>query len=93
MITLVSMPSKLWHKDFVAEYGTRFCAAIENRFLNTKDEKIRDVDNSCIYQAIVATNMIKQRLMPHYQARKEMEVFKLKFIKKCLESQFLEKRI
>lgn len=49
MITLVSMPSKLWHKDFVAEYGARFCAAIENRFLATKDEKIRDVDNSCIY--------------------------------------------
>jgi len=93
MITLMSMPSKLWHRDFVSEYGARFVAAIEKRFLTCEETKIRDVDNSCIYQAIVATNMIKQRLMPHYQARKEMEVFKLKFIKKCLECQFLEKRI
>lgn len=31
--------------------------------------------------------------MPRSQAKKETEDFKLKFIKKTLESQFLEKRI
>lgn len=31
--------------------------------------------------------------MPREEAIAAMEVFKLKFIKKCLESQFLEKRI
>ena len=64
MITLISMPAKLWHRDFVNEYGPRFCAAIEKRFLETDDTKIRDVDNSCTYQAVMATNMIKERLMP-----------------------------
>ena len=49
MITLMSMPAKLWHRDFINEYGERFCKAIEKRFLRTNDEKIRDVDNSCTY--------------------------------------------
>ena len=31
--------------------------------------------------------------MPREKARQEMEFLKMKFIKKCLESQFLEKRI
>ena len=70
MITLISMPYKLWHRDFIAQYGARFCDAIENRFLDSEDVKIRDVDNSCTYQAVMATNMIKERLMPRSEARK-----------------------
>lgn len=45
------------------------------------------------FQAILATKMIKVRYMPDSQAKEEMEVFKMRFIKKCLESQFLERRI
>lgn len=37
--------------------------------------------------------MIKQRWMERSAAHHEWQVFKLQFIKKCLESQFLEKRI
>ena len=93
MITLISMPSKLWHKQFIEQYGARFCAAIIKRFLESDDAKIRDLDQACSCQAIIATEMIQSRIMPRPQARKAMELFKLQFIKLCLSSQFLEKRI
>lgn len=86
LITLVSMPSKLWHKDFVASHGARFCAAIEKRFLESDDVKLRELDQNCSYQAILATSMIRARSMRRAEARKEMEVFNLKFTKRCLES-------
>ena len=44
LVTLISMPAKLWHKDFVNEYGLRFCAAIEKRFLESDDVKLRELD-------------------------------------------------
>ena len=93
MITLISMPSRVWHKSFMAEYGDRFCQAIKKRLIDSDDEKIRDLEQGCSHQAIVAFNMIKNRLGTRKAANLETEVFKLKFIKKCLESQFLEKRI
>ena len=93
MITLISMPSKLWHKQWIEQYGSRFCAAIIKRFLESDDAKIRDLDQACSCQAIIATEMIQSRIMPRAQARKAMELFKLQFIKLCLSSQFLEKRI
>lgn len=37
MITLVSMPSKLWHKSFLREYGDRFCDAIAKRLIESTD--------------------------------------------------------
>ena len=93
MITLFSMSANLWHKTFVEEYGPRFCAAIEKRFLESDDKEIRELDQSCSYQAVLAVRDIKLRFMTRKQANQAMEVFKLKFIKRCLESQFLEKRI
>ena len=93
MVTLISMSAKLWHKTFIEEYGMRFCNAIEKRFLESDDKALRDLDVQCSFQAIYATKDIKRRLMTEAEATEAMEVFKLKFIKKCLESQFLEKRI
>ena len=93
MITLISMPYKLWHKNFIEQYGVRFAAAIEKRLTASEDDKIRDLEHSTSYQAIQAAGMIKQRLMTRQEAKQEQDVLKLKFIKKCLESQFLEKRI
>ena len=93
IITLISMPAKLWHKQFLAEYGERFIQAIQNRLLNAKDIQVRDVDQTCVYQATLAISMIKERIMPRKQALKETNDFKLKFVKKCLQSEFLEKRI
>lgn len=44
MITLLSMPAKLWHTKFVEAYGPRFCTAIERRLLESDDVKLRDLE-------------------------------------------------
>lgn len=44
MITLISMPSKLWQKGFIEEYGERFCRAITKRLIESNDDKIRELD-------------------------------------------------
>jgi hypothetical protein len=59
MITLVSMPYKLWHKSFMEQYGERFAIGIQNRLIESADEKIRDLDLSTSYQAIQAAGMIR----------------------------------
>ena len=93
MITLISMPIKLWQKQFIEEYGHKFCSALEKRFLESDDQKIRDLDITCYQQAMIAFRQIKTRLSNIKEARKESQVFALKVIKKCLTSQYLEKRI
>lgn len=93
MITLMSMPCKLWHKDFVEEYGERFCNAISKRLVESNDDKIRELDMSASQQAVIAVGMILGRVKTRTDARKDQEELKLKFVKKCLESQYLEKRI
>lgn len=64
MITLISMPSKLWHQNFVEEYGSKFVDAIAKRFLDEDDSKIRELEANCTEQAISAIKQIKERLMP-----------------------------
>jgi len=49
MITLISMPYKLWHKNFIEQYGARFAAAIEKRLITSEDDKIRDLEYSTSY--------------------------------------------
>ena len=63
MITLISMPSKLWHKSFIEEYADRFCKAIIKRLIDSNDDKIRELDQCTSQQAVIAVGMIKNRLM------------------------------
>ena len=61
--------------------------------MDSDDKVLRDLDAGTSFQAIRATYNLRLRLTERSEAQDATEIFKLKFIKKCLESQFLEKRI
>ena len=43
LATLISLPSNIYHKTFMEEYGARIADAIKNRLINSPDKSIRDV--------------------------------------------------
>ena len=50
MITLFSMPCKLFHKDFLAEYAARFAAAMKRQILGAPDKILKDLSAGDVNQ-------------------------------------------
>lgn len=43
MITMISMPSKLWHKDWLADNAVPFGEAMKKQLLSAPDKILKDV--------------------------------------------------
>jgi len=93
MITMISMPSKLFHKDWMAEHGSHFTAAIEKQLLAASDKILKDVSAHNVNQIQISINSINLRLMDKEESRTAAEKLKLEICKKCLSSDLLERRI
>ena len=93
LATLISLPANIYHKTFMEEYGERIANAVKDRLLHAPDKSIRDVRKESIDTILKAVSSVQARVMDKEVAAKDLEVFKLKMCKKCLESEFLERRI
>ena len=44
MITMISMPSKLFHRDWINEFAAKFAGAMINQLLNSPDKILKDIN-------------------------------------------------
>lgn len=93
MITMISMPSKLFHKDWLAEYAASFTKAMRKQLLESSDKILKDVTPNDVNQMQISINSINSRVMERDEAKEEGEKLKLEICKKCLSSELLERRI
>ena len=93
LITMISMPSKLFHKDWLAEFAGAFTAAMRSKLLGAPDKILKDVSANDVNQIQISINSINGRVMERDQAKQEAEKLKLEIAKKCLSSELLERRI
>ena len=63
MITMISMPSKLFHKDWMAEYATKFTEAMKNQLINAPDNILKNVTAGNVNQTQVSIKQINSRVM------------------------------
>ena len=50
MVRMISMPIKLFHKDWINEFGVPIAEAIMNQLLNATDKVLRDITHENINQ-------------------------------------------
>ena len=44
MITMISMPSKLFHRDWIAEYAAKFAQAMIKQLIGSPDKILKDIN-------------------------------------------------
>ena len=93
MITMISMPSKLFHKDWLAEFAAPFTKAMRKQLLEAPDKILKDVSANDVNQMQISINSINARVMDREDAKEEGEKLKLEICNKCLSSELLERRI
>jgi hypothetical protein len=90
---ILTLPSVVLHKDFVAEYGERISKAIRNRLLSASDKSLRDVRKEQVDAILKSIENISRRFLSKEDREKQSEVLKLEMCNKNLNSEFLERRI
>ena len=93
LATLIALPANIYHRTVMDDFGARIVNSIKARLLGASDKSIRDVRKEQIDTIMKAAGSIQARISDKTQAAKELEVFRLQMCKKCLESEFLERRI
>lgn len=93
MITMISMPVKLFMRDWMQENGPLLTQAIVKQLLNSPDNILKHVPAGDVNQIKSSVNSINVRHMDRELAREEHEKFHLEICKKCLASELLERRI
>ena len=93
LATLISLPANIYHREVMNDFGARIVESIKARLLGASDKSIRDVRKEQIDTILRAAGSIQARIVDKATAEQSLEVFKLQMCKKCLESEFLERRI
>ena len=93
MITMISMPARLFHRDWIGEYAGPFTAAMKKQLLKASDKILKDVTQNDVGQMQVSINTINSRVMDKDMSKQEQEKLKLELAKKFLSSDLLERRI
>lgn len=63
MITMISMPSKLFVKDWMQEFARSFCDSVVKQLLNAPDKILKDVPAGDVNQIKSSVNSINIRIM------------------------------
>ena len=93
MITMISMPVRLFHRDWMAEFAQPFTKAMAKQLLGASDKLMKDVTPGDVAQIQISMQSINGRVMLKEAAKMEAELLKLQITKKGLGSELLERRI
>ena len=63
MITMLSMPAKLFHKDWMAENAVRFTNAMKKQLLDAPDKILKNVTAGDVNQIQISIKSINMRVM------------------------------
>ena len=93
LATQISLPANLYHKDFMTQYGARICDSIKARLIGASDKSLRDVRKEQIDIILKAVGNVQMRILDSEASKRDQQVFRIELCKKCIESEFLERRI
>jgi hypothetical protein len=93
LVTNISAPYQIYHKDFITEYAPKFVDVCTRALKETPDKSLRDVRRERIEAIIKSIDNFQRRLVTKDDREKMTEVLKLEVSLMCLKSSFLERRI
>jgi hypothetical protein len=93
MVRMISMPIKLFHKDWINEFGVPIAKAIMNQLMTAPDKVLRAVSYDNISQLQISINGINNRVMEKDQAKKAQQHMRLEMCKRFMTSELLDRRI
>jgi hypothetical protein len=93
LISLISLPSLIYHKSVIAEYGPKLIEAAKKRLLSSPDKALRDVRREHIEAILKAVDLLSKRILERADREKDNEILKLEVARLCLNSSFMERRI
>jgi hypothetical protein len=93
LISLISLPSLIYHRTVIGQYGPKLIEAAKEGLLSAPDKALRDVRREHIEAIIKAVELLSRRIVETADREKDIEVLKLKVARLCLSSSFMERRI
>lgn len=93
LLSLVSLPSAVYHKSVIAEYAPKLIAVGKKRLLSAPDRALRDVRREHIEAIVKAVDNLSRRLVEKADRDKQSEILKLEVALLCLNSSYMERRI
>ncbi len=93
IVTALSNPYQMYHKDFIAEYGLKFVDVCTRALKEAPEKSLRDVRRERIESVIKSIDNFQRRIVAKEEREKMTEVVKLEFALMCLKSSYLERRI
>lgn len=93
IVTALSYPYQMYHKDFIAEYSPKFVDVCTRALKEAPEKSLRDVRRERIESVIKCIDNFQRRTMGRDEREKMTEVIKLEVALMCLKSSYLERRI
>jgi ubiquitin carboxyl-terminal hydrolase 34 len=93
LISLISLPSLIYHRTVIGEYGPKLIEAAKKGLLSAPDKALRDVRREHIEAIVKAVELLSRRIVETPEREKDIEVLKLEVARLCLNSSFMERRI
>lgn len=93
LVSLVSLPAAVYHKQVMADYAQRICDAGTKRLLSAPDRALRDVRKEHIEAILRGVDALGRRVLDKAEREKKKELLGLEVTLLCLNSAFMERRI
>ena len=93
IVTALSSPYQMYHKDFITEYGPKFVDVCTRALREAPEKSLRDMRRERIESIIKGIDNFQRRVISKDEREKMTEVIKLEVALMCLKSSFLERRI
>lgn len=93
LVSNLSIPYQIYHKEFITEYGPQFVDICIKRLRNAPEKSLRDVRRERIESIIKSIDNFQRRLITKEDRERQTEVLRLEVALMCLKSSFLERRI
>ena len=77
MITMISMPVRLFHKEWMAEFAEPFTQAMTKQLLGASDKIMKDITVGDVAQIQVSMQSVNSRVMAKEAAKLEADKLKL----------------
>jgi ubiquitin carboxyl-terminal hydrolase 34 len=93
LLSLLSLPARVYHKSVIAEYAPKLIAVSKARLLNAPAKALRDVRREHIDAIVQAVDNLSRRVVEKGEREKQIEILKLEVALLCLNSSYMERRI
>ena len=93
LLSTFSVPTAVYHKDVIAEYGPKVIEASKKRVLNAPDIALREANGETLEAIISGIDRLLRRLVVRSEREREIAALRRSVALLCLNSSYLERRI